>query len=97
MFNKINNQEVFISSDLSLVSAILATKKAKLVSASKITPYKFEFQLTPLLPCLELENEYINDKLIISAKAISDNVRLLKSLIKQDSITNNQYGNNRQV
>ncbi len=92
MFNKTKNQEIFTSSDLSLVSAILSTKKAKLVSVLKVTPFKFEFQLTPLLPCLELKNEYINDKLIISAKAIANNVRLLKSLIKQDSTTNNQYG-----
>lgn len=97
MFNKTKSQEIFTSSDLSLVSAILTTKKAKLITISKITPYRFEFQLSPLLPCLELEKEYINDKLIISAKAISDNVRLLKSLIKQDSITNNQYGSNRQI
>ena len=72
MFNKTKNQEIFTSSDLSLVSAILSTKKAKLVSVLKVTPFKFEFQLTPLLPCLELKNEYINDKLIISAKAIAE-------------------------
>ncbi len=92
MFNKTKNQEEFTSSDLSLVSAILSTKKVKLISVSKVSPFKFEFQLSPLLSCLELENEYINDKLIISAKAIADNVRLLKSLIKQGSTINNQYG-----
>lgn len=74
--------KTFISSDLSLVSAILATKKAELVHSEAATPFRYEFHLLPFEVCAQLEREYINDKLTISAKAIADNVRLLKSIIK---------------
>lgn len=70
------------SSDLSLVSAILSTHKAEIVGSRRLTPYRFEFHLIPLDICLELERSYINGQLMVSAKAIADNVRLLKSLIK---------------
>ncbi|KKR71504.1 hypothetical protein A3A55_04530 [Candidatus Roizmanbacteria bacterium RIFCSPLOWO2_01_FULL_40_14] len=76
------NSPVYKSSDLSLVSAILSTHKAEIVGSQRITPYKFEFLLYPLDICLELERQYINGQLMVSAKAISDNVRLLKSLTK---------------
>ena len=80
---KSNSQPIFFkSSDLSLVAGILATKKAKLVSSRAVSPYKFEFLLSPTSVCRELEKDYINDRLTVSAKAIADNVRLLKSLIK---------------
>ena len=75
-------QQLFRSSDLSLVAAILTTKKAELVSSKAISPYKFEFHLSPASVCIELERAYINDKLTVSAKAIADNVRLLKSIVK---------------
>ena len=79
-----NNQTspVFKSTDLSLVSAILVTKKAKLIDSTRISPYRFEFHLFPAEVCRELEREYINGQLVVSAKAIADNVRLLKSLMK---------------
>lgn len=88
---------IYKSSDLSLVSAILSTQKAEIIGSQRITPYKFEFHLQPLDICLQLERLYINGNLMVSAKAIADNIRLLKSLIKGDSqaISKNQYGNNR--
>jgi len=92
---KQNSNHYFKSSDLSLVSAILSTQKAELVSVEPLTPYKFEFHLQPAYICYDLERLYINGKLMVSAKSIADNVRLLKSLIKQSSNTrsNTQYGN----
>ncbi len=80
-----NENHHFKSSDLSLVSAILSTQKAEIVSVRPLTPYKFEFFLQPAEVCHELERLYINGKLMVSAKAIADNVRQLKSLIKQSS------------
>lgn len=82
MQNHVNNH-CFKSSDLSLISAILSTQKAEIVGSQAISPHKFEFHLTPLDVCVELERQYINGRLFVSAKAISDNIRMLKSLIKQ--------------
>lgn len=72
----------FKSSDLSLVSAILTTQRAKLIRTQRVSPYKFLFDLHPLEICLELEREYINNNLMVSAKAISENIKLLKGLMK---------------
>lgn len=81
--NSQNSPSVFKSSDLSLVSAILATQKAELLHIEPVTPFKYEFHLQPVNACRELEHLYINGKLMVSAKAIADNVRLLKSLMKK--------------
>lgn len=86
--------KTYKSSDLSLVSAILSTQKAEIVGHQRVNPYKFEFLLQPIDICLQLERQYINGQLMVSAKSIADNIRLLKSLMKgdRDSISNNQYG-----
>jgi len=88
---------IYKSSDLSLVSAILSTQKAEIIGSQRVSPFKFEFHLQPLDICLQLERQYINGQLMVSAKSIADNIRLLKSLMKSDreSISKNQYGSNR--
>ncbi len=90
-----DTNNTYKSSDLSLVSAILSTQKAEIIGHQRVSPYKFEFLLQPLHICLQLERQYINGQLMVSAKSIADNIRLLKSLMKGDreSISKNQYGN----
>ena len=75
-------KEQFKSTDLSLVAAILATKKAELTSVQQLDLHMYQFSLFPSEVCFQLKNDYINDKLVVSAKAIADNIRLLKSLMK---------------
>lgn len=79
--NQINS--VFVSSDLSLIAAILASKKARLVDSKRISPYKFEFHLEPLDVCQQLERDYINGQLAPPAKDVADNVRFLKKIIQR--------------
>lgn len=78
---KNQSQPTFASSDLSLIAAILATGKAKLVSSHRLTPYKVEFRLLPSEVCYQLQTDYINGSLVVSARLISDHVRMLKTLI----------------
>lgn len=78
---KNQTQSTFNSSDLSLIAAILSTGKAKLIGSTRITPYKVEFHLSPPDICLELQQDYINGSLRVSARSIADNVRMLKDLI----------------
>ena len=79
-----NNQNttIFKSTDLSLISAILVTKKAKLVDSVRVSPYKFEFHLAPADVCYELKNLYVNSQLSLPVDAVADKIRLLKSLMK---------------
>jgi len=76
------NEQPFISSDLSLVAAILSTKKARLVRYETVSPSKVAFHLTPASVCFELQRDYINDSLTVSAKTIADNVKTLKHIIQ---------------
>ena len=85
------SNSIFKSQDISFCAATLATGKVQLVTSKQISSHRFEFHLQPFDVCRELQSDYINGKLLVSAKAIADNVRLLKSLIKQDSTINNQY------
>ncbi len=77
------NTSVFKSQDISFVASVLASKKAQLVASQRVSSYRFEFHLSPLEVCKELYSQYINGRLFLSAKDIADNVRLLKSLMKQ--------------
>jgi hypothetical protein len=77
-----HNTSVFKSQDISFVAAVLASKKAQLVGSQRVSPYRFEFHLSPIEICTELYNQYINGRLFLSAKDIADNVRLLKSITK---------------
>ena len=80
--NTNKNISAFISSDLSLVAAILVTRKAQLVDTKKISPFRFEFSLTPADVCYELKNLYVNGQLSLPVDAVADKIRLLKSLMK---------------
>lgn len=79
-------QPTFSSSDISLVAAILSTGKAKLVSSQRLNPYKVEFHLSPPDICYQLQTDYINGSLVVSARLISDHVRMLKSLTNKQAI-----------
>lgn len=73
----------FTTQDISFCAAALTTKRVQLIDSKRITPYRFEFCLHPVEVCEELQKDYINGNLLVSAKEISDNVRMLKTLIKQ--------------
>jgi len=74
--------QYFISSDLSLVAALLSTKQVELVGHEQVDQTRFEFHLSPKNTCLELQRQYINSRLTVDAKAISDNIKTLKGIIR---------------
>lgn len=71
----------FSSSDMSLVASMLLDEKVDLVRVERTNDYRYSFILQPLDLCLRLQQKYINDQLLVSAKAVADNIRMLKSQI----------------
>ena len=80
---KSNNQTPYKSLDISFSAAALTTRKVELVGYEQVNPYRFEFHLSPFDVCSKLYSDYINGKLLVSAKDVSDNVKMLKSLAKR--------------
>lgn len=80
--NSLIKSAFFTTQDISFCAAALTTKRVQLIDSQRITPYRFEFYLHPVEVCEELQRDYINGSLLVSAREISDNVRFLKSLIK---------------
>lgn len=79
-----NNTQYFIHNTLSLLAALLATGKCQVVKALEYTPGKWEYYLTPAEVCQQLQTDYLNDRLMVSASKIAEKVQLLKSMQRRN-------------
>ncbi len=77
-------QNNYKSTNLSILASLLATKKCEFVACRRTGTGLFEFELSPLDVCQELEHKYLNGKLLVDAKAIADNVRMLKDMTREE-------------
>ena len=79
---KPNNQQFFISSNFSLVSALLTNSEVEMIDVESNGTGGVQILLTPYQLCKRLSNEYELNRLIVPAKQLAMNIQAIKAFVK---------------